>query len=77
MKLEHVTTRFYFEDKSNSDDWEVVYQNHGQSLTVDVMCNRLLIHKFKSIPSEVKRVAKHPTKTQAMAIVKLAKKLND
>ncbi len=76
MALKHVTTSILFEDKKNSDSWKVVYYNYGDSMTIDVMCNCLLFHKFRSIPSEVKSAAKHPNKTQAMAIIRLAKKLN-
>jgi len=75
MALEHFLTTIEFFDSKKDETWKVIYYPYEEYTTVDVICNNIIIHKFRSIPEEVKSKAKHPNKTQAKALLMMAKKL--
>jgi hypothetical protein len=76
MALIHEETTISFTE--GSTEWEVIYtpdEDDGETM-VEVLRDGGLYQRFDDIPSEVKLKAKHPNKTQAAAIIRLAKKLN-
>jgi len=74
MALEHLNTKVKFYDPKKDESWEVKYMPREYLTHVEVICNDETFHYYNSIPGYALRAAKNPNKTQALAIIRLAKK---
>jgi len=74
MALEHIKTKLKFYDSKRDEIWEVVYRSRKGLTSVEVICDDESFHYYNSIPDSVKSKAKHPNKTQAETVIRLAKK---
>jgi len=75
MGLKHTITIVKFiETSAYDEEWEVIYTIHEDSTHVSIWCDDKSFYEFDDIPSRAELKAKHPNKSQALEIIRLAKK---